>query len=182
MLYGVKMLLLSGPTPFFFFKQKLMWTPFHTIFYVNAFVSTKTKKPRCVRVRRFYSTSTTHRFSLSHASPSQLSSPTQKNNIIKSPLQVHLLFLHAVTKKSSSSRVSGPVLLEFLRRHWQLKIASESHSSSGRFIPLPPFVPCFIHCHCSLSPLFPNLDFCSIYQISSSHSHITVLLCFFVCP
>ena len=72
---------------------------------------------------------------------------------------------------SSSSSSTGTNKAESsLRRRWQLKIASESHSSSGRFIPLPPFVPCFIHCHCSLSPLFPNLDFCSIYQISSSSS------------
>ena len=67
--------------------------------------------------------------------------------------------------KSSSSRVSGPVLREFnwykqsrivpfRRRHWQLRIASESHSSSGRFIPLPPVVPCFIHRRCSLSSSF----------------------------
>ena len=70
-----------------------------------------------------------------------------------------------------------------LRLHWQLRIASESHSSSGRFIPLgllsfPALFIAVAHCH----HLFPNLDFCSIYQISSSPSHISVLLCFFVCP
>ena len=48
-------------------------------------------------------------------------------------------------------------------------IASESHSSSGRFIPLPPLFIAIAHCH----PPFPNLDFCSIYQISSpSHNSI----------
>ena len=57
---------------------------------------------------------------------------------------------------SSSSSTATNKAESSLRRHWQLRIASESHSSSGRFI-----------------PLFPNLDFCSIYQISSpSHNSI----------
>ena len=120
---------------------------------------------------------TTHHlnFSLSHASPSQLSSPTQKNKIIKSPFQVHFtISSYWYLKKPSSSRVSGPILRRL--RLVQTKpnrpldaIASESHSSSGRFIPLPPLFIAIAHCH----PLFPNLDFCSIYQISSpSHNSI----------
>ena len=97
-----------------------------------------------------------------------------------------------------SSRVNCPVL-----RRLQLvqttpnrpldAIASESHSSSGRFVPLPPLFIAIAHCH----PLFPNLDFCSIYQISSpSHnsilsysvfssvlnlSHFQLTFCFFFC-
>ena len=71
----------------------------------------------------------------------------------------------------SSSRVSGPVLrrLQLLQTKPNRPldaIASKSHSSSGRFIPLPPLFIAIAHCH----PLFPNLDFCSIYQISSSSS------------
>ena len=68
-----------------------------------------------------------------------------------------------------------------LRRHWQLRIASESHSSSSlSLLSFPALFIAVVHCH----PLFHNLDFCSIYQISSSSSpsHISVLLCFFVCP
>ena len=57
---------------------------------------------------------------------------------------------------SSSSSTATNKAESSLRRHWLLRIASESHSSSGRFI-----------------PLFPNLDFCCIYQISSpSHNSI----------
>ena len=131
-------------------------------------------------------------FSLSHASPSQLSSPTKKNTIIKKSL---LLFLHAVTNSlrlqesvvpfyvSSSSSTGTNKAESSLRLHWQLRIASESHSSSGRFIPLPPFVPCFIHCRCTLSSSFSESwflfylpNFFSFAQFNS------VLLCFFVCP
>ena len=57
--------------PFFFFKKKIWCERLN------------------LALRRFYSTSTTHRFSLSHASPFQLSSPTQTNKITKSPFQVN---------------------------------------------------------------------------------------------
>ena len=57
---------------------------------------------------------------------------------------------------SSSSSTGANKAESSLRRHWQLRIASESHSSSGRFIPLPPLVPCFIHCRCLLSSSFSD--------------------------
>ena len=81
-------------------------------------------------------------------------------------------FFKLLIKKSS--RVSGPVLRRLQLVQTKLNrpldaIASESHSSSGLFIPLPPLFIAIAHCH----PLFPNLDFCSIYQISSpSHNSI----------
>ena len=81
------------------------------------------------------------------------------------PFKSILLFVRAVTK---SLRLQDSVvpfyvvfnwykqsrIVPFRRRHRQLRIASESHSSSGRFIPLPPVVPCFIHRRCSLSSSF----------------------------
>ena len=87
------------------------------------------------------------------------------------PSPFHYFFKLLIKK---SSRVSGPVLRRLQLVQTKLNrpldaIASESHSSSGRFIPLPPLFIAIAHCH----PLFPNLDFCSIYQISSpSHNSI----------
>ena len=127
-----------------------------------------------------------------HASPSQLSSPTQKkknNNkkSLSSPFYYFfMLLLEVFVFKSQWSRFTssstGTNKAESsLRRHWQLRIASESHSSSSpSLLSFPALFIAVVHCH----PLFHNLDFCSIYQISSSSSpsHISVLLCFFVCP
>ena len=109
---------------------------------------------------------------------------TQNNKIIKSPFQVNFNISSCCYLKS----LRNPFKSQWSRFTRVLRpldaIASESHSSSGRFIPLPPFVPCFIHRHYSLSSslseswfLFylPNFFF-SFVQFNS------VLLCFFVCP
>ena len=86
-----------------------------------------------------------------------------KYKITKSPFQVHFticsccywsLRLQESVVPFYASSTGTNKAESSLRRHWQLRIASESHSSSGRFIPLPPFVPCFIHCRCSLSSSF----------------------------
>ena len=130
----------------------------------------------------------------SHASTSQLSSPTKKKSNSKKSLSSPFYYffmplLEVFVFKSQWSRFTssstGTNKAESsLRRHWQLKIASESHSSSSlSLLSFPALFIAVVHCH----PLFPNLDFCSIYQISSSSSspspsHISVLLCFFVCP
>ena len=101
------------------------------------------------------------------------------NNIKKVPFKVHFTISSCCYLKSLRNpfRVSGPVLRRLQLLQTKLNrpldaIASESHSSSGRFIPLPPLFIAIAHCH----PLFPNLDFCSIYQISSSSpSHNSIL-------
>ena len=87
-------------------------------------------------------------------------------------------FFKLLIKKSS--RVSGPVLRRLQLVQTKLNrpldaIASESHSSSGLFIPLPPLFIAIAHCH-PLFLLFYLPNFFSFAQFNS------VLLCFFVCP
>ena len=134
---------------------------------------------------------------------------TQNNKIIKSPFQVHFTissccYLESLRNpfKSQWSRFTRVLRLQLPQTKPNRirpldAIASESHSSSGRFIPLPPFVPCFIHRHCSLSSSFseswflfflPNFFFFSFAQFNSvfvfssvhnlSHFQITFCFCF----
>ena len=131
--------------------------------------------------------------SLSHASPYNFQLKIILRKIIKSPFQVHYTissccYLKSLRNpfKSQLSRFRRVLRLQLLQTKPNRPldaIASASHSSSGRFIPVPPFVPCFIHRHCSLSSSFSESwflfylpNFFSFAQFNS------VLLCFFVCP